>query len=178
METKNKEDDLYEFIADFEERIYANEERREDSLIQQAAHMQTAFSFVSAAVFMVAEIVIEHRSNLSLEFLLVSFSVICALLIASLFCATKAQTRYVREVFQDAKSFQETVENERQALSTKMRRCKYIADTYAKLHPSLRETNEKRVEWIDISMKLFQASLSACVLTFTIAGIILLENSL
>ena len=90
METKNKEDDLYEFIADFEERIYANEERREDSLIQQAAHMQTAFSFVSAAVFMVAEIVIEHRSNLSLEFLLVSFSVICALLIASLFCATKA----------------------------------------------------------------------------------------
>ena len=34
---------IYSFIADFDEKIYANEERREDSLIQQAAHMQTAF---------------------------------------------------------------------------------------------------------------------------------------
>ena len=30
---------IYSFIADFDEKIYANEERREDSLIQQAAHM-------------------------------------------------------------------------------------------------------------------------------------------
>ena len=29
---------IYSFIADFDEKIYANEERREDSLIQQAAH--------------------------------------------------------------------------------------------------------------------------------------------
>ena len=30
---------IYSFIADFDEKIYANEERREDSLIQQAAHI-------------------------------------------------------------------------------------------------------------------------------------------
>ena len=62
---------IYSFIADFDEKIYANEERREDSLIQQAAHMQTAFSFVSAALFMVAAIIIDNRGRISLEFLLV-----------------------------------------------------------------------------------------------------------
>lgn len=61
---------IYSFIADFDEKIYANEERREDSLIQQAAHMQTAFSFVSAALFMVAAIIIDNRGRISLEFLL------------------------------------------------------------------------------------------------------------
>lgn len=65
---------IYSFIADFDEKIYANEERREDSLIQQAAHMQTAFSFVSAALFMVAAIIIDNRGRISLEFLLVAFS--------------------------------------------------------------------------------------------------------
>ena len=76
---------IYSFIADFDEKIYANEERREDSLIQQAAHMQTAFSFVSAALFMVAAIIIDNRGRISLEFLLVAFSSISAVLLSSLF---------------------------------------------------------------------------------------------
>lgn len=65
---------LYEYIASFDREIYANEERREDSLIQQATNMQTAFSFVSAAVLMVAPIVIENCKKLPLEFFLIVFA--------------------------------------------------------------------------------------------------------
>ena len=66
---------LYEYIASFDREIYANEERREDSLIQQATNMQTAFSFVSAAVFMVAQIAIDdnRRASLSLVFFFTVF---------------------------------------------------------------------------------------------------------
>ena len=70
---------LYEYIASFDREIFANEERREDSLIQQATNMQTAFSFVSAAVLMVAPIVIENCKKLPLEFFLIVFALISGL---------------------------------------------------------------------------------------------------
>lgn len=104
MNTENEEK-LYEFIVNYEERIYANEERREDALVQQASHMQTAFSVLSTVILMVAAIVIDHRGKLSLEYLLATFSVICSTLLSSLFCATKAQKRYSRKSFQRADGF-------------------------------------------------------------------------
>lgn len=175
MKDENSEE-LYEFIVDYDERIYANEERREDSLIQQATHMQTVFSFMSAAVLMVAAIVVEYRANLSLEYLLVVFTTILATLLASLFCATKAQKRYRREVFQDAADFQKYVERGKYLLITKKQRYKYIADTYAKLHPSLSKVNDRRVEWIECSMKLFQTALALCVLAFAVSVVLLLKQ--
>ena len=39
----NIADDCYEYMKHIAEVIYENEERREDSIIQQASHMQTAF---------------------------------------------------------------------------------------------------------------------------------------
>ena len=74
-EINNLPEILYSYIADFDKEIYANEERREDSLIQQATNMQTAFSFVSAAVFMVAQIAIDdnRRASLSLVFFFTVF---------------------------------------------------------------------------------------------------------
>ena len=102
-EINNLPEILYSYIADFDKEIYANEERREDSLIQQATNMQTAFSFVSAAVFMVAPIVIEYRGKLPLEFFLIVFALISGLLLACLFCATMAQRRSKRNSFPTAK---------------------------------------------------------------------------
>ena len=174
MNTENEEK-LYEFIVNYEERIYANEERREDALVQQASHMQTAFSVLSTVILMVAAIVIDHRGKLSLEYLLATFSVICSTLLSSLFCATKAQKRYSRKSFQRADGFHVDALNERGLLETRIQQYVYIARTYAVLHPSLRDVNEKRVRWIVRSMTLFQIALVMCALAFVISIILLLS---
>ena len=174
MNTENEEK-LYEFIVNYEERIYANEERREDALVQQASHMQTAFSVLSTVILMVAAIVIDHRGKLSLEYLLATFSVICSTLLSSLFCATKAQKRYSRKSFQRADGFHVDALNERGLLETRIQKYDYISRTYAVLHPSLRDVNEKRVRWIVRSMTLFQIALVMCALAFVISIILLLS---
>lgn len=174
MNTENEEK-LYEFIVNYEERIYANEERREDALVQQASHMQTAFSVLSTVILMVAAIVIDHRGKLSLEYLLATFSVICSTLLSSLFCATKAQKRYSRKSFQRADGFHVDALNERGLLETRIQQYDYIARTYAVRHPSLRDVNEKRVRWIVRSMTLFQIALVMCALAFVISIILLLS---
>ena len=53
---------------------YDAEEKRELNLIQQSSQMQTAFSFMTAAVFMAVPICIEYRGILTLKFFLVSLT--------------------------------------------------------------------------------------------------------
>lgn len=173
-EHQNMAGTLYEYISSFDREIYENEERREDSLIQQATNMQTAFSFVSAAVFMVAQIAIDdnRRASLSLVFFTV-FSIISAFMLICLFCATMAQRRTKRTSFPLAKDFQELVENNYNDFETKSQREKYIAETYAKLHQSLANSNAMRVKWIQRSMRAFYAALGSCVGGFIIAITIL-----
>lgn len=167
-EINNLPEILYSYIADFDKEIYANEERREDSLIQQATNMQTAFSFVSAAVFMVAPIVIEYRGKLPLEFFLIVFALISGLLLACLFCATMAQRRSKRNSFPTAKDFQGLVETDYTDFEAKSQREKYIAETYKELHESLASSNEKRVFWIQWSMRVFFITLGGCIAAFII----------
>ena len=65
--------------------------------------------------------------------------------------------------------------NERGLLETRIQQYDYIARTYAVLHPSLRDVNEKRVRWIVRSMTLFQIALVMCALAFVISIILLLS---
>ena len=167
-EINNLPEILYSYIADFDKEIYANEECREDSLIQQATNMQTAFSFVSAAVFMLAPIVIEYRGKLPLEFFLIAFALISGLLLACLFCATMAQRRSKRNSFPTAKDFQGLVETDYTDFEAKSQREKYIAETYKELHESLASSNEKRVFWIQWSMRVFFITLGGCIAAFII----------
>ena len=54
----------FQYLNEYAKFRYENELRREDSIIRQASQMQTAFSFVTAAMFMVAPIVIEYSLSL------------------------------------------------------------------------------------------------------------------
>lgn len=146
---------LYEYIVDFDKEVYKNEERREDSLMQQAANMQMVFSFMSAAVFMITPTIFEYRGVLSVEFIILVISSISGSLIGSLFCATKAQKRYQRRLFPSADAFQKQVECEYFNFTSESQRNKYLADIYSDVHQSLEITNEKRVRWINYSMKFF-----------------------
>ena len=93
----------YRYIKELAILKYDAEEKREINLLQQSSQMQTAFSFMTAALFMAAPICIEHRGVISLEFFLVSVSIVTAFLMASLICASVAQWRWKTETFPDIK---------------------------------------------------------------------------
>lgn len=80
----------YRYIKELAIMKYDAEERREQNLLQQSSQMQTAFSFMTAAVFMALPICIEYRGVLSLKFFLISTSFISVFLIASLITASLA----------------------------------------------------------------------------------------
>lgn len=164
---------LYGYIVYFDKEAYASEERRENSLIHQATNMQTAFSFVSAAVFMVAPIVLENRGKVPLGFFLVAFSIISVFLLLCLVCATLAQWRFKRKSFPEAKDLQDLVESEIENFQTKAQREKYMANTYKELHQGMAKSNNKRVILIKISMCLFFLALIASVILYIVSLVIL-----
>ena len=57
----------FHYIKELSLMKYDAEEKREQNLIQQSSQMQTAFSFMTAAVFMALPICIENRGVLSLH---------------------------------------------------------------------------------------------------------------
>lgn len=58
----------YQYIKELATLKYDAEEKREQNLIQQSSQMQTAFSFMTAAVFAATAICIEYRGKLTLNF--------------------------------------------------------------------------------------------------------------
>lgn len=85
--------DKFKYLYEYSKIKLDSEQRREDSIIQQSNQMQVAFSFLIAAIFMIAPIVIEYRGSLSLIFFLVSLSSIVVALLLSLVFAMLAQSR-------------------------------------------------------------------------------------
>ena len=85
--------DKLKYLYEYSKIKLDSEQRREDSIIQQSNQMQVAFSFLIAAIFMIAPIVIEYRGSLSLIFFLVSLSSIVVALLLSLVFAMLAQSR-------------------------------------------------------------------------------------
>lgn len=66
----------YQYIKELATLKYDAEEKREQNLIQQSSQMQTAFSFMTAAVFAATAICIEYRGKLTLNFFLIAVSVV------------------------------------------------------------------------------------------------------
>ena len=96
-----KVDNVYSFIRQYAEMKLDDEEKREQSLLTQSSNMQSAFSIMVAAIFMLMPVVIEHRGKLSLESLFVGCAVVVALLLLSLLFACFAQNRKKGELFED-----------------------------------------------------------------------------
>ena len=63
-EEKDMASDLYAFVKEYALLKLEDETKRYESLIQQASNMQTAFSFSTAALFMIAPIAVEYRGNM------------------------------------------------------------------------------------------------------------------
>lgn len=167
------QNDCYSYMADFAEKILNSEEQREISLLQQASNMQTAFSFVIAALFMLIPVVIDNRGNMSLEYLLLMFSSITAMLLFSLFAATMAQNRSNLNTYPEVCDIENTVIEEYENFLTEAQRSKYLVNTYTIIHKSYCENNDKRCKWVRISMGSFYFSILLGAFWFIVSMLII-----
>lgn len=150
---------------------YESELRREDSLIQQSGHMQSAFAFTTAALFMVLPVLLQYRGTLSLNFFLLSSSSITLMLLCSLFGATMAQNRKKQALFPDSEEIIKYIEENERLFGSDIQRYKYYANTYSEVQKSLTGINGNRVKQIKASMWCFYGALLLCVFWFAV-GII------
>ena len=172
MSTKKEKqlaDDLSLYIKELARMKYESEIRREDSLIMQASQMQTAFSFSSAALFMVAAIAVEYKEPWTFEFLLLIFSTITGALLVSLVLATIAQRRVEREDFPHIEQIKEFIcENYEDSETIAKRNIQWV-DMIGKIEKDLSRTNDNKVVLIQWSMYFFYIAISLSVFWFVMA---------
>jgi hypothetical protein len=160
----------YQYIKELATLKYDAEEKREQNLIQQSSQMQTAFSFMTAAVFAATAICIEYRGKLTLNFFLIAVSIVTFLLIVSLLLASIAQWRWKTEAFPDIQDIKDTVVNdpEWEKLTIKYHQINQWIDMVGKVQKKKAEINDRRVKLIMASMICFYLSIGSIVISFFI----------
>ena len=164
-----EQDKLSNHIREIAQTIYEAELRREDSLIQQSTQMQTAFSFTSAALFMVAAVAVEYKEPLTYGFLLLVFSTITALLITSLILATMAQKREKRGDFVSIKETSMFIQSNYESIKTAAAKDLQYITLLEKVQSEIKRTNDNKVVLIQWSMRLFYSAIGLSVIWFFVA---------
>lgn len=159
----------FEYLNEYAKIKYDNELRREDSIVKQASQMQMAFSFVTAALFMIAPIVIEYRKPLSLTFFLIAFATITTALLLSLLFATIAQNRKRSKSLINILDFMKYMEEKEGYFDTEEQRLKYTIQAYGEIQNEKADINDKRINNIRKSMFFFYIALAFCAFWFVVA---------
>ncbi len=165
----------FEYVKDLASVKYDAEEKREQNLIQQSSQMQTVFSFMTAAIFMAAPILIQYCEQLSIKFFFVSISFVTAFLLLSLLLASLAQWRWKTKTFPDINEIKNSIVQsaEWENLSQKSYQLNQWIDLMASVQAERTKLNERRVKLIMGSMISFYCSILAIVVCF-ISGIIII----
>lgn len=168
-EQENQAVALYKHTKELSQIKYESELRREDSLIQQSSHMQTAFSFTTAAIFMAVQIILDNRGVLSLEFFFVAISSIVLCLMISLVTASLAQRRVKKQALMSVFDIEEFVAENWQQTLKESQQLKQWVKVIGAVQKSLADINEKRVLLIRISMGSFFASIGLIIFWYIVA---------
>lgn len=160
----------YRHIKELSKLKYDAEERREQNLIQQSSQMQTVFSFMTAAIFMAVPICVEYRGTLSLEFFLLSVSIIVVFLIASLVLSSIAQWRWKTKTLPDITTIKDEVINssEWEALTVEYNQIDQWVNIVGEVQAKKATLNDRRVKLIMASMICFYCSILSIVISFII----------
>lgn len=161
----------YKYIKRLADAISEAETKRESDLIQQSNQMQTAFSFITGAVFMAAPICIEYRGELPLKFFMISFSAITLFILISLVLASIAQWRWKTETFPDIDVLRSAVLESKdwEILSKEQGQLAQEVDLLARIQKEKSKLNDRRVGLIMASMIFFWISIGCVVVSFVIA---------
>ena len=175
-EEKDVASDLYAFVKEYALLKLDDETKRYESLIRQASNLQTAFAFSTAALFMIAPMVIENRGKLTLEYLLVVFTSITACLMLSLLFASLAQSRGKLESFADVTTVERLVEDNYESFLSKAQQSKAIVEQIGKVQLSASEKNDEMGKRIEKSMGFFYAALCLSAFWLVVSVIIMLTK--
>ena len=152
---------------------YNEELSREQSLLTQAAQMQTAFSVITAALFMLLPILIDNRGTLDLTFIFIFVSIITLFLLVSFVLALLAQWRFKMRTLSGSDIQNNIIDSINELLSEE-KIIVYKTNLLKKLQTDRFKTNEKRVFYITISMIAFYLSIFLCLIFFVTSIVILL----
>jgi hypothetical protein len=139
------------------------EEKREQSLLEQAGQMLTAFSVTTAALFMVIPIVTD-ASDVSKEKLLFCVGIVSFVLLVSLILALFAQWRFKYDIMSDVDSFYKSVFEEPEKYITQEQFDMQWKFQLKAIHDSKKKNNDKRSRLIITSMILFICSIALTVI--------------
>ena len=158
----------FRYIKDLARLKYETEEQREQALIQQSSQMQTVFSFVTAALFMAMTICIQNREPLSLDFFLISISIITFFLLMSLVFASISQWRWKTKTFPDIKTIKQEVigSSEWQKLCIEYYQIDQWIDLIGRVQEEKAILNNRRVHLIMASMVCFYIAIASILITF------------
>lgn len=158
----------YRHILNVSQINIENELRREDSLLVQASHMQTAFAFITAAIFAALPVCINNRGTLSYMFFYVWISIIMAFMLASLCLASVAQWRFKTNAPGDIDSIRNSVLNDEQwtEYTKESYRDAQIVDMLISLYSEKNKLNEIRVKLILSSMVCFFLAVAVMVICY------------
>lgn len=161
----------YRHIKELAKLKYEAEEKREQNLIQQSSQMQTAFSFVAAAVFMAVPICIDYRNTISLKFFLVAVSIISTFLIASLLLASISQWRWKTFAFPDVSEIKSSVldSEEWKKLCVEFHQINQWIDLIGKVQAEKAKLNDRRVKLIMGSMLCFYGAIISIIISYIVA---------
>ncbi len=150
-------------VADHCKLIYEEEAVRENSILQQASNMQSAFSFITAGLFVVAQIVTDQlgsHSNLSYKTIFFCFAIITACMLISLIFATIAQSRFLRSPRQPVLEYLQFVDQNYDQLQDESQRIFLSISEYENLYQSLHRINSIRVIFVRLSMWSFYGAVA------------------
>lgn len=161
----------YQHIKELSQLKYEAEEKREQSLIQQASQMQTVFSFITAAVFMAVPVCMQYRGELSLKFFFISISFITTFILFSLIFASIAQWRWKTKSFPDVEVIKKSVlENpEWEKTLCEYNRIDQWINLVAIVQNEKARLNDRRVKLIMTSMICFFCSVITIAISFIVA---------
>ncbi len=171
---KDDESVLYKYVLELAQEKYNYEHQREQDLIQQSGQMQSAFSFMTAALFMALPIALEHRGQLPKLFFFLSVCAICFFLLVSLILASVATWRWKKVALGNITGIKENVfdsKNKSQYLIEKNRINAKI-EALEKSQVRNEELNNRRALLIHLSLIFFFVAIASVVASFIVAMII------
>lgn len=135
---------------------YELEEKREQSLLDQAGKMMTAFSLFIAAINVLLSAVLEHATiPISKNKLIFLAGIIFFFLLVSLFFAIMAQWRYKYKIIQNGQVWLDDVKANPQDYRSQGNFDMEWVNQLKKLQDKKEEINNKRVKFIKASITIF-----------------------
>ncbi len=150
-------------------RKYLRELEIESGIIEQSAHMQAAFSFITAVVFMVAPIACEYRGpNISLNYIFLMFVLITIPIVLSLLFATLAHDRIKHDEEEDGEALYQYILQNEDWFKNEKGQLDYEIQLNIILQKSITETNESRLNYLRASSKCFYIGIGVSLICFVI----------